>query len=187
MDGMFVPSISFGMPVLAIDHGHAYRTVDGRPPDGAGAHPLCGGLSREPGADGVTVHLEACADVRATALDKIRACGMKAGLSICPETAAEAGGSRIWKEVEMILVMCVHPRIREGRSLFRSLWRRSARCGRWSGRTGTGSVDVEVDGGVYLTECPGSAGCGSSMLIVAGSAVFNGRAGGEHQRVYGDI
>ncbi len=42
------------------------------------------------GADILTVHLEACEDVKAT-IDKIRECGMKVGLSICPETEAEAG------------------------------------------------------------------------------------------------
>ena len=83
MDGMFVPSISFGMPVLK-----SIRKATGQFMD---AHLMVQdpvryiGAFRDAGADGVTVHLEACPDVGA-ALEKIHACGMKAGLSICPIT-----------------------------------------------------------------------------------------------------
>ena len=96
MDGMFVPSISFGMPVLK-----SIRHATGQFMD---AHLMVQDPVRyveafkEAGADGVTVHLEACPDVKA-ALDKIHACGMKAGLSICPETPAaetEADRAREW-------------------------------------------------------------------------------------------
>ena len=77
MDGMFVPSISFGMPVLK-----SIRHATGQFMD---AHLMVQDPIRyveafkEAGADGVTVHLEACPDVKA-ALDKIHTCGMKAGL-----------------------------------------------------------------------------------------------------------
>ena len=87
MDGMFVPSISFGMPVLKSIHDVTGQVMD--------AHLMV----KEPiryieefeksGADIVTIHLEACEDVEAT-IQKIRDCNMKVGLSICPETPAEA-------------------------------------------------------------------------------------------------
>ena len=83
MDGMFVPSISFGMPVLKSIHDATGQVMD--------AHlmvqepiRLCGGIpgGGRPYRDGTSGGLS---DVRAT-LDKIHDCGMKAGLSICPET-----------------------------------------------------------------------------------------------------
>ena len=79
MDGMFVPSISFGMPVLKSIHEVTEQVMD--------AHLMVQEPVRyvedfrDAGADIVTVHLEACEDVGAT-LKKIKECGMKAGLSI---------------------------------------------------------------------------------------------------------
>ena len=105
MDGMFVPSISFGMPVLASIKDGTSQTMD--------VHLMVQEPIRyveafqKAGADILTVHLEACEDVKAT-IDKIRECGMKVGLSICPETEAEALKPYL-KEVDMILVMSVHP------------------------------------------------------------------------------
>ena len=81
MDGMFVPSISFGMPVLASIHDATDQVMD--------AHLMVQEPIRyieafqKAGADLVTIHLEACEDVTAT-ITKIRECGMKVGLSICP-------------------------------------------------------------------------------------------------------
>lgn len=105
MDGMFVPSISFGMPVLQSIKGATSQVMD--------AHLMV----QEPiryiedfkraGADIVTVHLEACGDVDAT-IKKIRSSGMKAGLSICPDTKAEEA-KRYLPDIDMLLVMSVHP------------------------------------------------------------------------------
>ena len=87
MDGMFVPSISFGMPVLKSIHNATGQFMD--------AHLMV----QEPiryieafkaaGADLITVHLEACEDIEAT-IAKIRECDMKVGLSIKPQTEAKA-------------------------------------------------------------------------------------------------
>ena len=105
MDGMFVPSISFGMPVLASIHDVTDQVMD--------AHLMVQDPIRyikafqKAGADMITVHLEACEDVYA-AFGKIRESGLKAGLSICPETEADAVRPYL-KDVDMILVMCVHP------------------------------------------------------------------------------
>lgn len=90
MDGMFVPSISFGMPVLASIHDATEQFMD--------AHLMVQEPIRyveafqKAGADYVTVHLEACEDVKTT-LDKIHACGMKAGLAVNPETDVKELGS----------------------------------------------------------------------------------------------
>ena len=105
MDGMFVPSISFGMPVLKSIHDATGQVMD--------AHLMVQEPIRyveafkEAGAHIVTVHLEACEDVGAT-LGKIHDCGMKAGLSICPETPVSAVEPFL-PQIEMLLIMSVHP------------------------------------------------------------------------------
>lgn len=104
MDGMFVPSISFGMPVLASINDATEQFMD--------AHLMVQEPIRyveafqKAGADYVTVHLEACEDVKTT-LDKIHACGMKAGLAVNPETDVKELVPYL-EDVEMILIMSVH-------------------------------------------------------------------------------
>lgn len=167
MDGMFVPSISFGMPVLASIKDGTSQTMD--------VHLMVQEPIRyveafqKAGADILTVHLEACEDVKAT-IDKIRECGMKVGLSICPETEAEALKPYL-KEVDMILVMSVHPGfggqkfIPESLEKIRKVWEMIEEQGL--------SVDVEVDGGIYLTNVREVLDAGVNV-VVAGSAVFKG-------------
>lgn len=167
MDGMFVPSISFGMPVLKSIKKATNQIMD--------AHLMVQEPIRyvesfkEAGADYVTVHLEACEDVHAT-LDKIRACGMKVGLSICPETPAESVREYLPK-VDMLLVMSVHPGfggqkfIPESLDKIRAIREMITEAGL--------SVDIEVDGGIYLTNVREVLDAGANV-IVAGSAVFKG-------------
>lgn len=167
MDGMFVPSISFGMPVLK-----SIRHATGQFMD---AHLMVQDPIRyveafkEAGADGVTVHLEACPDVKA-ALDKIHACGMKAGLSICPETPA-AEVEKYLDDVEMILIMCVHPGFGGQKFIPGSL--EKIRAVRAMAREKGKDLNIQVDGGVYLTNVREVLDAGANV-IVAGSAVFNG-------------
>ena len=105
MDGIFVPSISFGMPVLKSIKSCTNQVID--------AHLMITEPIRyieefaKAGADLITVHLEACEDVHAT-IAKIKECGLKAGLSICPETPVSAMEEYL-EEVDMILIMSVHP------------------------------------------------------------------------------
>ena len=100
MDGMFVPSISFGMPVMASIHDATEQFMD--------AHLMVQEPIRyveafqKAGADSVTVHVEACEDVKAT-LNKIRECGMKVGLSINPETDIQADGGVYVENVREVL------------------------------------------------------------------------------------
>lgn len=167
MDGMFVPSISFGMPVLK-----SIRKATGQFMD---AHLMVQDpvryieAFRDAGADGVTVHLEACPDVGA-ALEKIHACGMKAGLSICPETAASEVEAYL-DQVELVLVMCVHPGfggqkfIPESLEKIRAVRDMAVKRGK--------ELNVQVDGGIYLTNVREVLDAGANV-IVAGSAVFGG-------------
>ena len=170
MDGMFVPSISFGMPVLASIQGAGSQVMD--------VHLMVQEPIRhiedfkKAGADLITVHLEACEDVKAT-LEKIRSCGLRVGLSICPET--EGGAVRDYlKEVDMILVMSVHPGFGGQKFIPESLDKiRLIR--RMADEQGL-SLDIEVDGGIYLSNVREVLEAGANV-IVAGSAVFGGDPG----------
>ena len=95
----------------------------------------------------ITVHLEACEDVYA-AFGKIRESGLKAGLSICPETEADAVRPYL-KDVDMILVMCVHPGFGGQKFIPESLdkIRKIREMIQEEGLT----VDIQVDGGICLT------------------------------------
>lgn len=167
MDGVFVPSISFGMPVLKSIKNGTNQFVD--------AHLMITEPIRyveefvKAGADLITIHLEACEDVHAT-LKKIRECGVKAGISICPDTPVSVL-EEYAEEVDMILIMSVHPgfggqkfiensldKIRETREML----------------TAKGlDLDIQVDGGIYTTNVREVLDAGANV-IVAGSAVFKG-------------
>ena len=127
---------------------------------------------KKAGADLITIHLEACEDVHAT-IAKIRECGMKAGLSICPETDTEELAPYL-KEIDMVLIMSVHPGF-GGQSFIPESLSKIRRTRQMIAEQEL-SVDVEVDGGIYLTNVKDVLDAGAN-IIVAGSAVFKGDAG----------
>ena len=168
MDGMFVPSISFGMPVLASIHDATEQFMD--------AHLMVQEPIRyveafqKAGADYVTVHLEACEDVKTT-LDKIHACGMKAGLAVNPETDVKELVPYL-EDVEMILIMSVHPGFGGQKFIPESLDKiREVRAMLNEKNLET---DIQVDGGIYVENVREVLDAGAN---VAGSAVFRGDAG----------
>ena len=170
MDGMFVPSISFGMPVLASIHDATEQFMD--------AHLMVQEPIRyveafqKAGADYVTVHLEACEDVNTT-LDKIHACGMKAGLAVNPETDVKELVPYL-EDVEMILIMSVHPGFGGQKFIPESLDKiREVRAMLNEKNLET---DIQVDGGIYVENVREVLDAGANV-IVAGSAVFRGDAG----------
>ena len=170
MDGMFVPSISFGMPVLASIHDATEQFMD--------VHLMVQEPIRyveafqKAGADYVTVHLEACEDVKTT-LDKIHACGMKAGLAVNPETDVKELVPYM-EDVEMILIMSVQPGFGGQKFIPESLDKiREVRAMLNEKNLET---DIQVDGGIYV-ENVGEVLDAGANVIVAGSAVFRGDAG----------
>ena len=170
MDGMFVPSISFGMPVLASIHDATEQFMD--------AHLMVQEPIRyveafqKAGADCVTVHLEACEDVKTT-LDKIHACGMKAGLAVNPETDVKELVPYL-EDVEMILIMSVHPGFGGQKFIPESLDKiREVRAMLNEKNLET---DIQADGGIYV-ENVGEVLDAGANVIVAGSALFRGDAG----------
>ena len=167
MDGMFVPSISFGMPVLKSIHDTTEQIMD--------AHLMVQEPIRyieafkEAGADIVTIHLEACENVEET-IAKIRECGMKVGLSVCPETS-EKEVEHLLSKIDMLLVMSVHPGFGGQKFIPESLDK--IRAIRKMIEEQELNVDIQVDGGIYLTNVREVLDAGAN-IIVAGSAVFKG-------------
>lgn len=170
MDGMFVPSISFGMPVLQSIQGVSSQVMD--------VHLMVTDPIRyveafkEAGAEILTVHLEACEDIQAV-LDKIHACGMKAGVSVKPATPVDAL-LPILDQAEMFLIMSVEPGFGGQAFIPESLDKiRALRA--LLNEKGL-DTDIEVDGGIYLTNVMEVLDAGANV-IVAGSAVFKGNIG----------
>lgn len=172
MDGKFVPSISFGMPVIK-----SIRKVS---PIFFDVHLMI----EEPiryieefvasGAEMITVHLEACSDVQAT-IDAIHSKGVKAGLSIKPGTPVESLVPYLDK-VEMILMMSVEPGF-GGQKYIEGSTERIRRVREMLTERGL-SADLQVDGGINLENVTMVLEAGANV-IVAGSAVFGGDVEGK--------
>ena len=167
MDGIFVPSISFGMPVLQSIRPGTNLFCD--------AHLMITEPIRyveefkKAGADLITVHLEACEDVAAT-LTKIREIGCKVGISICPDTPVSDLIPYL-EMVDMVLIMSVHPGFGGQKFIPTSLGKiRELRA--MLDEKGL-NIDIQVDGGIYTTNVEEVLEAGAN-IIVAGSAVFKG-------------
>ena len=151
MDGIFVPSISFGMPVLSSIRGLTSQVMD--------VHLMVTEPIRyvkefaKCGADIITVHLEACEDPAAT-LDAIHDCGAKAGISIKPGTPVEALEPYL-DQADMFLIMSVEPGFGGQAFIPESLER--IRQLRVMLEERNLEKDIEVDGGIYHRQCGGSA------------------------------
>ena len=167
MDGDFVPSISFGMPVITSIRKESGLFFD--------VHLMV----REPiryikefvdcGADSITVHLEACGDVEAT-IRAIHEAGVKAGISIKPATEAEAVRPYI-RDVEMVLVMTVEPGF-GGQKYIEACTEKIRRVREIEAEEGA-EIHVQVDGGINDDTIPVVVNAGADYLV-AGSAVFKG-------------
>lgn len=169
MDGMFVPSISFGMPVMKSIRSCTKQVMD--------AHLMVTEPIRyveefvKSGADLITVHLEACEDVDAT-LDAIRAQGVKVGLSIKPKTEVEALRPYLEK-LDMILIMSVEPGFGGQKFIPESLDK--IRATRAMVEEAGLDIDIQVDGGIYQSNVGEVLEAGAN-IIVSGSGVFKGDA-----------
>ena len=165
MDGMFVPALSFGMSPIASIRKCSDIVFD--------VHLMV----QEPiryiddfvkcGADIITVHEEACEDVAET-LKKIKAAGLKAGLSIKPQTDVNAIKPYL-DLVDMILIMTVNPGF-GGQKYIEESTERIKEVKKILEGTG---IDIEVDGGITKDNVSTVLAAGANV-IVAGSAVFNG-------------
>lgn len=167
MDGSFVPSISFGMPLISSIRKVTKKVFD--------VHLMINEPIRyveefaKCGADIITVHYEACSDVDAT-IDAIHSLGCKAGLSIKPATDVSVLFPYLSK-VEMVLVMTVEPGF-GGQKFMDSVTPKIKAVRKEINSLGL-SVDVEIDGGVTRDNISSILDAGANV-IVAGSSVFKG-------------
>ena len=165
MDGVFVPSISFGMPVIKSIRSASPLVFDVHlmivdPIRYIGEFAKCG-------ADLITFHLEAAEDPGAV-IEEIRRHGCKAGISIKPKTPFEDVAPYM-DRVDMLLVMTVEPGFGGQKMMPETLDK--VRAARAYVTEKELSVDIEVDGGVKLDNVDLFLEAGANVLV-AGSAVF---------------
>lgn len=167
MDGMFVPSLSFGPAILQSIRPASTMVHD--------VHLMIEEPIRyieafaKASADIITVHIEACEDLEAT-IAKIRECGCKVGVSIKPKTPVSALKPYLDK-IDMILIMSVEPGFGGQKFIPTSLAKiEEARA--LVNESGL-DIDIQVDGGIYTHNVEDVIKAGAN-IIVAGSAVYNG-------------
>lgn len=167
MDGMFVPSISFGLPLVESIRKETQIFFD--------CHLMINDPDRyveafaKAGADSITVHTEACSDVKAV-IDHIKSLGLKSGVSLNPATPLSAIES-VMADVDMILVMSVNPGF-GGQSFIESTYEKLRDLKRMLTDKGI-ETDVEVDGGISLNNVKAVIDAGANV-IVSGSSIFRG-------------
>ena len=166
MDGVFVPNISYGMPVLSVIHKHATKPLD--------VHLMIVDPSRyistfaKLGSDILTVHYEACTHLHRT-LQAIKAEGMKAGVALNPHTPV-ALLEDIIQEVDVLLLMSVNPGF-GGQSFIENTYKKVRQAKMLIEQAGASTL-IEIDGGVSLKNAKTLVEAGADALV-AGSFVFN--------------
>ena len=169
MDGAFVPSISFGMPVM-----RSIRPVTDAVFD---VHLMIEDPDRyledfaAAGADMITVHAEACRHLDRS-IQKLHDLGKKAGVALNPATPLSAV-EWVLPQIDMLLVMSVNPGF-GGQSFIPYSLEKLRRARQMIEASGK-SIDLEVDGGVKLSNAKEILEAGANVLV-AGSAVFRGDA-----------
>ncbi len=167
MDGMFVPSISFGLPVIKSIRPCSERIFD--------VHLMIEEPVRyidefaKAGADLITVHAEACKHLDRT-VQAIKDAGLLAGVALNPATSLTVL-DQILPELDMVLLMTVNPGF--GGQKFIPYLMKKIRALRNQIEALGCNIDIEVDGGVTLDNVQDIMDAGAN-IFVAGSAVFRG-------------
>lgn len=167
MDGMFVPSISFGLPVIKSIRGCSERVFD--------VHLMIEQPERyidafaDAGADLITIHAEACTHIDRT-IHAIKDRGVLAGIALNPATPL-CTIEHILSEVDMVLLMSVNPGF-GGQKYIPYVTQKIRELRKMIEKTGK-EIDIEVDGGVTLNNVQEIIDAGAN-IIVAGTAVFKG-------------
>ncbi|MDA9290402.1 ribulose-phosphate 3-epimerase [bacterium] len=165
MDGVFVPNISFGMPVLRDIAKHATKTID--------VHLMIVDPDRyistfkNLGADILTVHYEACTHLHRT-LQAIKAEGMKAGVALNPHTNISLLEDTI-QDIDLVCLMSVNPGF-GGQSFIENTYDKVIALKELITRKGASTI-IEIDGGVTSKNAKQLADAGADVLV-AGSYVF---------------
>ena len=165
MDGVFVPNISFGMPVLKAIAKHATKPLD--------VHLMIVNPDQyietfaELGSAVLTVHYEACDHLHRT-LQKIKSCGMKAGVALNPHTPISVLESII-KDVDVVCIMSVNPGF-GGQSFIEETYTKVEELKAMITKKGSNAL-IEIDGGVTNKNAKQLIDAGADVLV-AGSYVF---------------
>ncbi len=166
MDGVFVPNISFGMPVLKAINKHADKTID--------VHLMIVDPDRyikdfaELGANNLTVHYEACIHLHRT-LQAIKAEGMTAGVALNPHTNIHLLEDTI-NDIDLVCVMSVNPGY-GGQSFIENTYDKVKALKELINRKKAHTL-IEIDGGVNAENAKDLIEAGADVLV-AGSFVFN--------------
>ncbi len=166
MDGLFVPNISYGMPVVKAIKEHAKKPLD--------VHLMIVDPDRyihtfsQLGSSFLSVHYEACTHLHRT-VQAIRQEGMKAGVALNPHTPI-AVMEDIITDVDLLLIMSVNPGF-GGQSFIENTYKKVSQAKELITKTGSKAL-IEVDGGVNATNTPKLVAAGADVLV-AGSFVFN--------------
>ena len=166
MDGIFVPNISFGIPVTEAIHRHAKKPLD--------VHLMIVNPELyleafvKAGAAILTVHVEACTHLHRT-LQEIKRLGVRAGVALNPHTPIESL-SEVLEEVDLVCVMSVNPGF-GGQKFIDHSYAKVANLKEMILKKGC-STQIEVDGGVTDQNARRLVEAGADILV-AGSFVFN--------------
>ncbi len=169
MDGHFVPNITIGPMVVKAIRPHTMLPLDVHLMI-APADPFLDAFA-EAGADILTVHPEAGPHIHRS-VQRIKALGKKAGVSLNPGTPAKMLDYLI-DDVDLVLVMSVNPGF-GGQSFIDSQLRKIEAIRKMIDKTGR-SIDLEVDGGIDALTAPRAIAAGADVLV-AGTATFRGGA-----------
>jgi ribulose-phosphate 3-epimerase len=165
MDGVFVPNISFGMPVLAAIQQHAKKPLD--------VHLMIVEPDRyiktfhKLGAEILTVHLEACKHLHRN-IQEIKSFGMKAGVALNPHTSIELLKDSI-QDIDLVCLMSVNPGF-GGQSFIENTFAKTKELSQLIEETNSSCL-IEIDGGVTNKNAAQLIKCGADVLV-AGSHVF---------------
>ena len=166
MDGVFVPNISFGFPILEAIRKHTNKTLD--------VHLMIANPDqyleafKKSGADYLTVHYEACTHLNRT-VTRIKELGMKAGVALNPHTPVNVL-EEILPSLDLVLLMSVNPGF-GGQSFIPSTINKVTKLKALISSTNSNAL-IEIDGGVNLLTGKALADAGANALV-AGSFVFN--------------
>jgi len=165
MDGVFVPNISFGMPVLEAISKHVKKTID--------VHLMIVDPDRyikifkSLGADILTVHFEACTHLHRT-LQAIKAEGMKAGIALNPHSSVSLLEDVI-NDIDMVCIMSVNPGF-GGQSFIENTYKKIKELKEIIIRNNASTL-IEIDGGVTNNNAVQLVEAGADVLV-AGNYVF---------------
>ena len=165
MDGVFVPNISFGMPVLKAIAQHAKKPLD--------VHLMIVdpdryiGTFADLGADVLTVHVEACTHLHRS-LQAIKAAGMNAGVALNPHTNINVLEDTI-KDIDLVCLMSVNPGF-GGQSFIENTYHKVIALKQLINDKGA-ATQIEIDGGVTSKNAAQLVNAGADVLV-AGSFVF---------------